>query len=470
MISREIINGKKQDLFYLNPSNEVKEDAYAKIKSYFKKHVGLVSAIKEQDEKNKITEDELLYYVDRNIVFDIWGESSKFYWKIKDFSGRSEYITESFQSRTRLNECVIQFIDKKYKSVFNDVKDLNDFTVKYKQLVFIPCLKKDLYINDKIVNTFKPGFLSDIINDESISSELNEPLEKYLNNLFGKNIVEKNWVLQWMRNYLHNFKKMLTAPVFWDKPGIGKSMLAEAFGTAVGNWVSPKQNQIEDSRFNSWIKNAVIILDEVSCGSKKDGKAFGDYLKGLITQEVQTIEHKGRDLSDTIISNCFIFTANYNNYIPPVFIEEYDRRYTIIRNDESKNLDKIWTEDDFDKWNSGEYKKILIKYIYNLPEDKSVNLNHGLETKYKLEVFDMSKNKTEIAVDEIYQEFKEKVFVTNEEIKDYLKDNYDNDIKFDIVSKILVKQYGWIKKQKKMCRDNKINYPFRGFETNIEGN
>ena len=457
--------GKEQELFYLNPNNEIEGDAYKLIESYFKNKLHLRSSAPEIS-KDKITESELLFYVDRSIVFDIWCESSKFYWRIKDFSGRTSYIQEYFISRTRLNECAIQFIDKKYKSVLIDPKDLQDFTVQYKQIIFQPCLKKDLYVNDKIVNVFRPGNLSEIINDKNIPDKLNTPLEVYLNNLFGDNEVERKWTLQWMRHYMHNFKKMLTAPVFWDKPGIGKSMLAEAFGRSIGNWASPKQSQIEDNRFNAWIKNAVIILDEVSCGSKKDGKAFGDYLKGLITQEMQTIEHKGRDLIETFIPNCFIFTANTNNYIPPVFLEENDRRYTIIRNDNSKNLMELWTDEDFIKWNSGEYQNILIKYIYNLPEDKSVNLNHGLVSKYKTEVLEMSKNKFELVAEDIYKEFVEREFISNEELKDYLKENYDNDIKFDIIKKILIKQYGCEMAIKKTSYKMKLHATFRGLKFN----
>lgn len=457
--------GAEQSLFYLNPNEEIDGDAYKLIESYFKNKLKLHSSAPEIS-KDKIGQTELLFYVDRSIVFDIWCESSKFYWRIKDFSGRTNYIQEYFISRTRLNECAIQFIDKKYQSVLIDPKDLQDFTVQYKQIIFQPCLKKDLYVNDKIVNVFRPGNLSDIIADTNIPDKLNQPLEIYLNNLFGHNELERKWTLQWMRNYMHNFKKMLTAPVFWDKPGIGKSMLAEAFGRSIGNWVSPKQSQIEDNRFNAWIKNAVIILDEVSCGSKKDGKAFGDYLKGLITQEMQTIEHKGRDLVETFIPNCFIFTANTNNYIPPVFLEENDRRYTIIRNDNSKNLMELWTTEDFDKWNSGEYQNILIKYIYNLPEDKTINLNHGLVSKYKAEVLEMSKNKFELAAEDIYNEFVEREFLSNEELKDYLKENYDNDIKFDIIKKILIKQYGCEQSIKKTSYKMKLHATFRGLKFN----
>ena len=71
--------------------------------------------------------------------------------------------------------------------------------------------------------------------------------------------------------------------------------LVECFGSAIGDWHSHKQNQIEDVRFNSWINHTVLILDEVSCGSKKDGKALGDYLKSLITQLSQSIEEKGKE-------------------------------------------------------------------------------------------------------------------------------------------------------------------------------
>jgi hypothetical protein len=166
--------------------------------------------------------------------------------------------------------------------------------------------------------------------------------------------------------------------------------LVECFGSAIGDWHSPKQNQIEDVRFNSWINHTVLILDEVSCGSKKDGKAFGDYLKSLITQLSQSIEENGKEAVSMKINNCFMFTSNKSSWIAPIFIESKskDRRYTIVGNKNSKNLrkDNLWSQKDFNDWDKGYLQKVLMKYIYNLPEDKSISLNYGIDNEFKSEI------------------------------------------------------------------------------------
>ena len=160
--------GNCQEVIYIDPSFEVKEDTYTKIKEYFNK-VGLVAKI-EETKKDIIHENELLFYVDRNVIFDIWGDSNYFYWRIKDFTNRNLYKQEKFTSRARLNECCLQYIDKAYKKTLKDSSDLQELIIKYKQIVFQPCLKKDLNVNDNLVNEFKPGYLSDILNDKEIPS------------------------------------------------------------------------------------------------------------------------------------------------------------------------------------------------------------------------------------------------------------------------------------------------------------
>lgn len=452
--------GNTQKVLYVDPSFEVKEDAYEKIKKYFQ-FKGLIS--KNQNiKKEEIATNELLYVVDRNIIYDIWQNHGKYYWRIKDFSGNFPYIDESFSSKAALIESAMQFIDNDFKDILKTPKDFKDLIINYKQNTFTPGLVKDLKVKKNTVNAFRCGFLSNIIDDEHIPSQLNNALEIFLDNIFGENQNERKWVLQWMRDYMHNFDKMVTAPVFWGIPGCGKSMLVEAFGRAIGNSISPKQTQVEESRFNSWIMNAVIILDEISCGSKKDGKAFGDYLKSLITQEYQTIEFKGRDIASEVrIPNCYLFTSNISDYIPPVFLEENDRRYTIIRNDDSRNLIELWTDDDFKNWNSGLYKKILMKYIYNLEEDKSVDIRKGLPTKYKNEILEMSKNNNQIAAEEFYKDHKGTGFISISELREKVK---DYGVEYSISFGKILRKLGAVHKTKCVTIPNFGKKTYKGLE------
>ena len=90
------------------------------------------------------------------------------------------------------------------------------------------------------------------------------------------------------------------------------------------------------------------------------------------------------------INNCFMLTSNKSSWIAPIFIESKskDRRYTIVGNKNSKNLrkDNLWSQKDFNDWDKGYLQKVLMKYIYNLPEDKSISLNYGIDNEFKSEI------------------------------------------------------------------------------------
>ena len=247
---------------------------------------------------------------------------------------------------------------------FKSIKDFKTYSVPFKSEYKNPVLARNIKVEAEKINLFTPGWLSEALDDPNIPSQLTPALTTLLDNLFGKDDQTRHWTLQWMRNFMHNFQKMMTAVVFWGDPGCGKSMIAECFGAAIGDFHSPKQNQIEDVRFNTWVNHAVLILDEVSCGSKKDGKSFGDYLKSLITQPIQSVEGKCKDIMLMKINNCYLFTSNVSTWIVPLFIENKDRRYTIVCNENSKNLrnDKLWSQKDFDDWDSGYLQKVLMKY------------------------------------------------------------------------------------------------------------
>lgn len=394
---------------------------------------GYIDSIIENDKKNGNVVlynniPSVLVVLDRNVVLDLWREGDLFFIKRKDTTPTStaSFMTDSYKSKSAFLDYCFQHLNPVFVGKI-ERKSLNDLCIPFKTSYKQPILEKDIKIEADKVNVFNPGWLSKAILDPNIPNKLTPALEVLLNNIFGTDKITKNWVLQWMRHYMHTFDKMMTAVVFWGSPGTGKSMLAEAFGQAIGDSHSPKQNQIEDVRFNTWVNHAVLILDEVSSGSKKDGKAFGDYLKGLITQPIQSIEGKGKEQIQVRINNCFIITSNTSSYIAPVFIEEKDRRYTIVCNDdEDKNLrsDKLWSENDFNDWDSGNSKKILMKYIYNLPEDKSIILNKGIDNSHKQTIQNLSKNSSELIIDEfikILMEDWDKPEITWDELKDLME-------------------------------------------------
>ena len=105
------------------------------------------------------------------------------------------------------------------------------------------------------------------------------------------------------------------------------------------------------------------------------------------------------------MQSCYIFNANISDNVAPVFIEDNDRRYTIITNDNAKNLREIWTDNDYENWEKGIYKKQLMKWIYNLPKDYSIDVKKGIDNASKQAVINLGKNNIELALEDLAATF-----------------------------------------------------------------
>ena len=298
-----------------------------------------------------------------------------------------------------------------------DMKFLRDLRVNYKTAEKFPYIGERQPIKRDLVNVFIPGWLNEALNDPKIPATLNDPLKLLLKNLFGDDELAFRWTMQWMREFMHTFRVM-TAPIFWSIQGTGKTMLAEAFAEAIGDWTKtpPKKDDIQ---FNSWIDKTVIIFEESSSGSKRDGKDLGDLLKDWLTGVEKTIEAKGKDPVKKTIRSCFIFNSNISDQVAPVYIEDSDRRFTVIRNDDATILTDLWTDEDYMRWNSGEYQKQLMKWIYNLPKDPKIDVRRGLDSKWKQEVIRMNKTNQEEALEEILMTTNG--FISNEALIERMK-------------------------------------------------
>ena len=401
---------KNQELIYLQEDdsmlqNDAGETIHQWIDKIYGKNKNLVQdALKTQDE---ISTDEILSKLkNRDVIHDIWQDEKDIYTfeRMSENNAKGDVIRYYWKTRHWARCNFYDYIQQVLTDQWGwrpELKELKEMTIKVKDAQKIPYIGSPTThpVKSTFTNVFTPGWLYEVINDDSISNALNEPLKQLLRNIFGEDVEVMNWTLQWMREFMHTFD-VITAPVFWEIPGAGKSMFTKAFGEAIGDWI-PTPSKKDDIQFNSWLENTVIIFEESSSGSKLDGKELGDKLKDWITSKYITIEKKGKDPEKKKIHHCFIFNANISNKIPPVFIEDDDRRYTIIKNNDARNLKEIWSSEDFDRWDSGEYQKILMKWIYNLPKDKNIDIRKGINNELKREIIDMNKTNVEYAFEEI---------------------------------------------------------------------
>lgn len=408
-----------QPLIYLNDSESLLNDAYKTMAAWADEIIGNKPQENLEVVEDEIKNDRLLYFIKDEDIVDLWSDGEKIHTlMIANYGDEKYLIDKKWKNESHFYSFASDKIKEKHGLDFS-TKELKTLKIDFKNEIKIPFIGKRPYSKD-CVNTFIPGWLGEVLNDESIPSKLNEPLKKFLDNIFGDDYETKEWTLQWMREFMHSFS-VITAPVFWEIQGTGKTMLAKCFANAIGDGFKTPPN-MDNVQFNAWLNHTVIIFEECSSGSKKDGKALGDLLKDWITENSITIEEKGKDPRQVKSKHCFIFNANISNSLPPVFIENNDRRYTIIRNDSAINLRELWNDEDFQRWDSGEYQKILMKWIYNLPKNDQINVRTGLNNLYKEEIVQMSKSNIEVAIEEIAKS--SEGFISNEEIIAKLKNEY----------------------------------------------
>lgn len=461
---------KKQILMYIQEDEELlSKDAREMICGWCDRIIGKEdinhSTSSKENLKDEIDETELLsLFKNRENVIDIWNDGSKNHSLMKtpeyDKNGRITYsiIDKRWDSDKAFYSAMSQKLSDEYK-IEASPKDIATMKIRYKEGRKWPFVGVRDAVRKDIVNTFIPGWLGKVIKDDKIPSELNEKLEMFLNNIFGDDIEARTWTLQWMREFMHSFDA-LTSPVFWGIQGNGKTMFTKAFGEAIGDWIKtpPKKDDIQ---FNAWQDHTVIIFEESSSGSKREGKDLGDLLKDWITEVEKTIEAKGKDPVKKMIKSCYLFNANISESVAPVFIEENDRRYTIIRNDNAKNLVDIWNEEDFKHWDSGEWPKQLMKWIYNLPKDKTVDVHRGLQSKWKQQIVNMNKPNLEIAIEQMIEMFNANnvKWKSCKEIFDIIKDEYGISASTRAIGNILV-NLGYHSKPKKIMGEVKKVYVF----------
>lgn len=183
-------------------------------------------------------------------------------------------------------------------------------------------------------NLFEPGWM--LTQRPVPNAPLPARWKELLENLAGPK--EMEWLLNHMATYVQTLEKPRTIPVFVGPQGTGKNTLAEFFGRAIGGYASVGRGELESS-FNSYLRNAVLLLDELS-SSNGDANSIKNKLKALVN-ETASVNEKYEPLTTLCLNNYIAIASNEQVSSVPVIIEDSDRRYTFITGGKDLNLQSV---------------------------------------------------------------------------------------------------------------------------------
>lgn len=219
-----------------------------------------------------------------------------------------------------------------------------------REIIFNPGLADGL--NEKFYNLFESSeFMKKDYSDFSKIpiSELLKELEsrckvihQIMLNIFGENEYLERF-LNWIAFILQTRKKAITAWLITSEvQGIGKDLM---FVRILMPLFGQKQSQLLNGNriaknFNKLDMNCFLRgYNEVfSAGNPKENLHRKEMLKDLITAPFQSIEIKGVDTFQSMNFMNFILFSNSSHAI---FLDEEDRRYNVIRNENAKKVKEL---------------------------------------------------------------------------------------------------------------------------------
>ncbi len=288
-------------------------------------------------------------------------------------------------------------------------------------------------------------------------------------NIFGeKEYLER--FINWIAYILQKREKSYTAWLITSNvQGIGKDlmfirMLMPLFGE--------KQSQLMNGsriakNFNKIDMNCFLRgYNEVfSAGDAKGNLHRKEMLKDLITAPYQSIEFKGYDVFQSRNFMNFILFSNSEH---PIFIDEEDRRFNVIRNDNAVKVSdlSIYREEKYLEPDISSELNEFANIIFTLEFCREL-ANKPIDSEAKERLKALSKDE--------YQEFAEKLkdhdassFLL-EEIFPITEKELDMGLKTDIAAMVedMIDQHGVIPStyMSKIC---KYHFPYKNYRQNLE--
>lgn len=273
-----------------------------------------------------------------------------------------------------------------------------------------------------------------------INYNLIQPILDHIKTVWANNDeVAYNWILDWFKAILQGKKTGTCLVLYSEVHGVGKNIIADWFrDKVIGTDYAISCGDIEGlvSKFNAAYKNKVFtIIDEMNtAGTTQNYHRIFDILKNLIVNNKIIIEQKGVNSQPEPDFNNYLITSNNER---PIKIEQYDRRYTVLKCTSKKP--------------SGEYFNNLLKYTkgefstnaansflsYLLDRNPVSDIHQAYDTIFKQNIIDLWKHEDpfisfikqtnyqqdEIPTLQLYQDFL--VFIKNCGInKDFSKQQF----------------------------------------------
>jgi len=301
------------------------------------------------------------------------------------------------------------------KVTFTGVIQLNLNQFKYRSIVFAPMKLAPKHT----INLFTGIKASPVENAAIIA-----PIINHIYSVWASKSDEVFvYIIDWLASIIQGIKTGTVIVLYSARQGAGKNVISDFIcNKVIGNTYSAETNDIENlvSKFNNIFANKIFtVINEANNvdGSPANYHKTFDKLKDLITSPTVTIERKGIDSFKIDDYNNYLITTN-NEY--PVKLSEHDRRYTLLKIDESMTGNKDYF-DILHEHTSGEYSADCANaFLYYLQSRVIVsNIRVCLTTTWKETIVALQK-----PTDPIMEWIDQTSYTESQQITGVLYDDY----------------------------------------------
>jgi len=166
-----------------------------------------------------------------------------------------------------------------------------------------------------------------------------------------------DWVLTWMAKIVQDpgGERAKTSIVLRGDQGVGKGVFLSSFGKIFGNHYMQINNQKQlTSRFNQHLRDVIFLfVDEGFWAGDKAGEGV---IKGIVTEDLISIEGKGKDVI-TLHNHIRMAMASNSEWIVPMGTA--DRRFCVLDVCDSMRQNKKYFNAIFNELAEGGYAAML---------------------------------------------------------------------------------------------------------------